>query len=324
VKTSLQYEAPPATGTEFLRGLRTRAAANLRRVAFPETADTRTLAAVRVMAADRIVEPVLVLDREFPASYPAARATAAEIGARVVECGAGGALATAMNLLKAGEVDATVAGAAHTTASVVRAALRFVKPAKGVRTVSSAFYMVLRDDGPQGTDSVLTFTDCSVVPEPTTEQLVEIALAAAAARVQVVGDEPRIAFLSFSTHGSGGEAAASIARARVAAEMVRAESPGLLVDGDLQVDAALVPAVAALKDGGPLGGRANVLVFPSLDAGNIAYKLVERLAGATAIGPILQGLARPCSDLSRGAGPDDIINAAVVTAIQEAASRSSL
>jgi phosphate acetyltransferase len=319
VNLSLRGELRPTTGTEFLSGLRKRAAANIRRVAFPETADRRTLAAVRIMGAERIVEPVLVLDDEFPESHAGARAAAAEVGARVVECGPNGALATAMNLLKTGEVDATVAGAAHTTASVVRTALRIVKPAKGVLTVSSAFYMVLSDDGPHGTDSVLTFTDCSVVPEPTTDQLVEIALSAARARAQIVGDEPRIAFLSFSTHGSGGEAAASIERARVAAELVRAQSPGLLADGELQVDAALVPEVAAMKQGGLLGGRANVLVFPSLDAGNIAYKLVERLAGATAIGPVLQGLARPCSDLSRGAGPDDIINVAAVTAIQAAA-----
>jgi phosphate acetyltransferase len=271
------------------------------------------------MGAERMVEPVLILDDEFPESHAAVRATADEVGAHIVKCGPNGALATAMTLLKAGEVDASVAGAAHTTASVVRTALRIVKPAKGVRTVSSAFYMVLNDNGPHGTDPVLTFTDCSVVPEPTTDQLVDIALAAAKARAQVVGDEPRIAFLSFSTHGSGGDAAASIARARVAAELVRARAPGLLVDGDLQVDAALVPEVAAIKQGGPLGGRANVLVFPSLDAGNIAYKLVERLAGATAIGPVLQGLAHPCSDLSRGAGPDDIINVAAVTAIQAAA-----
>ena len=221
-----------------------------------------------------------------------------------------------MGMVRAGEAHACVAGAAHTTAAVVRAALRIVQMAHGVRTVSSAFYMVLRDDGLHETDQVLTFTDCSVIPEPTTEQLVEIALAAAVARTQIVGDTPRVAFLSFSTHGSGGAAAASIERCRVAAELARVRSPGLLADGELQVDAAIVPAVAAFKGGGVLGGRANVLVFPSLDAGNIAYKLVERLAGARAIGPILQGLAHPCSDLSRGAGPGDIINAAAVTAVQ--------
>ena len=275
---------------------------------------------MRQLAVQRVVEPVLVLDNDIPASHAAARAAAAAAGARVVEPGHDGALATAMSMVKSGEVHSCVAGAAHTTAQVVRAALRILKPARGVRTVSSAFYIVLRDDGPHPTDQVLTFTDCAVVPEPTTDQLVESAIAAADARSQIVGDTPRVAFLSFSTHGSGGAAAESIERGRVAAELVRARRPDLLVDGELQVDAAIVPEVAARKGGGVLGGRANVLVFPSLDAGNIAYKLVERLAGARAIGPILQGLAHPCSDLSRGAGPDDIINAAAVTAVQAAAS----
>ena len=221
-------------------------------------------------------------------------------------------------LVGIGAADVMVGGAVFPSADTLRAALLAVGTAPGVSTVSGAFYMI-KDD------RVLSFADCAVVPEPTSVQLGDIAIASARDRRRIVGDTPLVAFLSYSTRGSAQGPRVERVQAAITELRGRRPAPDFEFDGELQGDAALVPEVAARKAAGSPGspgspprvaGRANVLIFPDLDAGNIGYKLVQRLGGWTALGPILQGLARPIADLSRGATADDIVNTAAIAILQ--------
>lgn len=218
-------------------------------------------------------------------------------------------------MIKSGDADGQVAGARNTTGNVLRAAFQVIKTMPGIDVVSGAFVMLLPKGVNYGTDGILVFADCAVVPDPTAPQLAQIAVAAAKTARDIAGIEPRVAMLSYSTKGSAeGPAVDKVIEALNIAKQME---PGLIIDGELQTDAAIVPSVANLKaPNSPLNGRANVLVFPNLEVGNIAYKLVQRLSGTQAVGPVLQGLAAPVNDLSRGCFPEDIYKTIIITCNQ--------
>ena len=279
------------------------------RVVLADGADERAAAAAARLEAEGLAEVVLV-HAAAPFRSAAVRAQA-EASAWRERIDLDDPLHVAALMVAAGDAGACVAGASRPTPDVVRAALFCVGTAPGVDLISSSFMFVL----PDGT--VLTYGDCGVVPEPDAGQLASIAIASAATHEQLAGDEPRVAMLSYSTKGSAGGPGVELVR--TATGLVRSRAPGLAVDGELQFDAAWVPEVAATKaPGSPVAGRANVFVFPDLSSGNIAYKITQRLAGARAFGPLLQGTAGVIHDLSRGCSVDDIVTVATIAACQAA------
>jgi len=217
-------------------------------------------------------------------------------------------------MVKSGYADGMVSGAVHSTGDLLRPAMQIIKTLPGISIVSSSFIMELPDKD-FGEDGVLLFADCAVNPNPNAEELASIAIATAGTAKSLCGIEPRIAMLSFSTKGSAKHEL--VDKVIEATKIAKEKAPDLLIDGELQLDAALIKKIGDMKaPGSPVAGKANVLIFPDLQAGNIGYKLVQRLAKAEAIGPVSQGFAKPINDLSRGCSVDDIVNVAAITAVQ--------
>ncbi|MBR2838808.1 MAG: phosphate acetyltransferase [Kiritimatiellae bacterium] len=303
--------------------IKAKARADVMRIVLPEGDEPRTVAAAKIVKEEGLAEPIL-LTRESVAADPARLARyatalfelrkakglteekAAELAADPMYYG--------MMMVKEGDADGLVSGAVHSTGDMLRPALQIIKTAPGMKLVSSSFLMECPDRA-LGEDGLLVYADCVVNPCPTAEELAHIAIASAATARTLCGiAEPRVALLSFSTKGSASHAL--VDKVREATAIAHSLAPDLALDGELQFDAAIVPEVGASKaKGSPVAGRANVFVFPDLQAGNIGYKITQRVGKASCFA-VLQGLARPCNDLSRGCSVDDIVSTVAATAVQ--------
>jgi len=333
---------------DLIQSIVERARANRQRIVLPEGTEERTLKAADRLIADGVADIILIgspteihrLASDFglkhidkatvvdPKNHVKKEAYAAlllelrrskgmtpEKAAQFVE----NPLYLGCLMIKAGDADGEIAGARNTTGDVLRPALQIIRTVPGINCVSGAYLMFVNDSS-YGKDGLLIFADCAVIPNPTAQELAQIAISSAPTARAMAGVEPAVAMLSFSTKGSASHEMVDkvVEATRLAKEM----EPTLKIDGELQADAALVPAVGAHKaPGSAVAGKANVLVFPSLEAGNIGYKLVQRLGGAQAVGPILQGMAAPVNDLSRGCSVDDLYYMAAISCNQAIAQK---